>query len=720
MICYAHSEKNGYPPQPYEKHVGKVREDALRHAQVAAKFAKDGDLLVQTVHGVAVYHDLGKLDSDNQSVLSGAVRSKNNKLPVNHVDAGAAQCKRNNLYLSAAAVYAHHAGLPDMPGELIRNTALFRDAKTAEHTDATLDMLLEIHNRLVPPLPAGLLPEKPGTDQAVFTRMLLSCLVDADHTDTATHYGQYPKEESVVELCASKRFAALDTYVGGLGDGNDDERVKLRGEMYHACRNAAADVSVVSCDSPVGSGKTTAVMANLLAVAERRKLRRIFVILPFTNIITQSVDIYRKALTLPGENPCAVVAELHHRADFESEDARHLTALWTAPIVVTTAVAFFETLASNHPAALRRLHRLPGSAVFVDEAHAALPLRLLPLARRWIETLAQDWGCYWVLASGSLTRFWEIKELAQGSNMTVPELVNNDLRTRLLTYERHRVSYSAKLDPMTVNELVACVLSMPGPRLVILNTVQSAARVALRIWDRLGGGRVEHLSTALTPADREEILKRVSTRLHDKHDTDWVLVATSCVEAGVELSFHSGFRELCTLASLLQIAGRVNRNGLYPDAQVVAFCLADDKALKQNPEIKHAAAVLRDYFERGLEITPALSTQSIADEIRRAGLSSVFAKLLKAEKHLCYKTIAKEFCVIDSDTCLAIVDGNLAERVRWRARVEWSELQRNSVHIAAYKLRGLHITQLNDELFYWDIGYDKFIGYMLGVLQGET
>jgi hypothetical protein len=172
--------------------------------------------------------------------------------------------------------------------------------------------------------------------------------------------------------------------------------------------------------------------------------------------------------------------------------------------------------------------------------------------------------------------------------------------------------------------------------------------------------------------------------------------------------------------SLLQIAGRVNRNGLYPDARIVVFCLADDKALKQNPEIKQAAAILRDYFERGLEITPALSTRSIADEIRRAGLSSVFAKLLKAENQLCYKTIAEEFRVIDSDTCLAIVDGKLAERVREREQVEWRELQRNSVHIAAYTLHGLHITRLNDELFYWDIGYDKFIGYMLGVLQAET
>ncbi|MDR2745232.1 MAG: CRISPR-associated endonuclease Cas3'' [Desulfovibrio sp.] len=723
MTYYAHSARNGHPAQTYERHVVNVRTNALCYAQAAAQFAKDGKLLVQAAELAAVYHDLGKLDSGNQSVLSCAGRSKNNKLPVNHVDAGAAQCKRNSLYLPATAVYAHHAGLPDIPDEFIRKHALFRDSdtKTVAHTDATLDNLLEIHSGLVSSPPDVVLPENTSGDPAAFMRMLLSCLADADHTDTAKHYGHYPAVEAVVELCAAKRLAALDAHVAKLGGSVDSERAKLRGEMYHACRDAAVDAPVVSCDSPVGSGKTTAVMANLLAVAAGRKLRRIFVILPFTNIITQSVEVYRKALTLPGENPRDVVAELHHRADFESEDARHLTALWRAPVIVTTAVAFFETLASNRPSALRCLHELPGSAVFVDEAHAALPVRLLPLARKWLEVLARDWGCYWMLASGSLTRFWEIKEIAQGSGMQVPELVNNDLRTRLSAYERQRVSYSAKLDPMTVDELATYIMSVPGPRLVILNTVQSAAVIALRIRDRFGSGKVEHLSTALTPADREETLKRISARLENTNDADWVLVATSCVEAGVDLSFRNGFRELASLVSLLQIAGRVNRDGLFPDAQIIVFCLADDKALTQNPEIKHAAAVLRNYFERGMEITPALSTQSIEDEIRRAGLSSVFERLLKAENPpTCYQTIAKKFRVIDRDTRLAIVDGALAECIRRREAVEWREIQRESVHIAEYKLRELHVKQLDDELWLWDTGYDKFVGYMLGVLQAGT
>ena len=141
------------------------------------------------------------------------------------------------------------------------------------------------------------------------------------------------------------------------------------------------------------------------------------------------MKVYRKALVLPGENPEHVVAELHHRADFQDMQSRQFTALWKAPIIVTTAVSFFETLASNTPATLRRLHNLPGSAVFIDESHAALPAKLLPLAWRWIKGFADEWGCYWVLASGSLNRFWKIEEFDK-EKPDIPEIMPVELRNR--------------------------------------------------------------------------------------------------------------------------------------------------------------------------------------------------------------------------------------------------------------------------------------------------
>ncbi len=233
-------------------------------------------------------------------------------------------------------------------------------------------------------------------------------------------------------------------------------------------------------------------MAHLLSQAKKRHLRRIIVVLPFTNIIRQSVETYRKALVLPGENPEMVVAELHHRADFQDMQSRQFTALWKSPIIVTTAVAFFETLASNSPATLRRLHNLPGSAVFIDESHAALPAGLLPLAWRWIKGFGSEWRCYWVMASGSLNRFWKIEEF-DSAQRDIPEIIPPVLRNRLMTYERGRIEYRFQQTPFGVVDLVEWLASLPGPRILIVNTVQSAAVVAREYERRFGRMSVETL-----------------------------------------------------------------------------------------------------------------------------------------------------------------------------------------------------------------------------------
>ena len=166
-------------------------------------------------------------------------------------------------------------------------------------------------------------------------------------------------------------------------------------------REVKADERIVACDSPVGTGKTTAVMAHLLHVAAERGLRRVFVVLPFTNIIDQSVDVYRRALVLDGESAGwrgrrASPSRRVQRRELARLAATH--ARWDAPIVVTTAVQFFETLAARETAALRKLHQVPGSAIFVDEAHAAMPAPLWPQMWQWLRELCDDWGCHLVLA----------------------------------------------------------------------------------------------------------------------------------------------------------------------------------------------------------------------------------------------------------------------------------------------------------------------------------
>ena len=650
----AHSEKNGYPAQTYADHVNGTIEKALRKAKKMAEYcARDEGQIENILKLAAEYHDLGKLNGKNQKVLHGK-EGKKRRLPVNHVDAGAAFIKQmgSDAMCALTLIYSHHQGLPDLMEEENRSDdACFRAGEQTIRcaTDKELEWLLQLHRSLVTERFVHT-PEYYEGDLPVFLRMVFSCLADADHSDTACVYGQDLETENIPELLPELRLEALDNYVKNLQKEEKDRRNELRMEMYEACKNYISKEGIVFHDGPVGSGKTTAVMAFQLRQALAKNARHIFVILPYTNIITQSVEVYRDALTLPGEKREEVVAELHSKADFHCKDTRYLNTLWRAPIIITTAVAFFETLSSNRPGTLRRLHELPGSVIFVDEAHAALPLRLMPLAWHWMKVLEEEWGCSWILASGSLIHFWEIPELVGTDTKQIPKIISGNLHKDLLEYEKNRIQFCYNPVPQSREDLIEWVMNVPGPRLLIVNTVQSAAVIANDICKKYGREKVEHLSTALLPKDRENTIKIVKKRLEDQADSDWVLVATSCVEAGVDFSFHVGFREMASLLSLLQAAGRVNRNGKYEKAQMWSFRMQDDRMLTRNKGVTMSASVLEEYFENGCEITPELSTTAILDELERgASLKKAIQELQDAENSCSFQTVNKKFRVIESE-----------------------------------------------------------------------
>ncbi len=514
-------------------------------------------------------------------------------------------------------------------------------------------------------------------------------------------------------------------------------RHQLRQEVYRACRERPVKQgeTVLSCDSPVGTGKTTAVMAHLLRVAAERGLRRIFVVLPFTNIIDQSVDVYRRALQLPGETEAgmeAVVAAHHHRVEYGSYEFRYLAARWDSPIIVTTAVQFFETLAAKETTALRKLHQIAGAAIFVDEAHAAMPAALWPQMFRWLRELCDDWGCHLVLASGSLTRFWELDDFVSPSERhPVPELVQPEVAVRSKEFEDKRIRIRTHSDKLPLPMLADFVLSKPGPRLVILNTVQSAAMLANYLRDdcRLGLN-IEHISTALTPLDRAKTVRRVREHLASSWK-EWCLVATSCVEAGVDFSFHSAFRESWGLVNLLQIAGRASRSGEYQDTEVWDFRHDESGGLSLHPQAKVARGVLADIFsdcaKQMRQPSPSDCTEALRLELRNdRGVQALrIEEIERAEKASDYPEVAKLCHIIDSATETVLVDPDLIRRIESRDRhlfPKWPEIMQNSVQIWSNRLRpgDWPVKQIGPDGELWALcegNYDAFLGYMAGVLK---
>lgn len=734
MDWLAHSAKRGAPAQTYGDHVGCAVAKARQVAADASFGLPQSGPFVETVALGTEFHDLGKLDDDNQAVLASPTGKS---LPREHVDAGVKHLFGLGTPTACYAgmlAYSHHRGLPDVAEQKGRDSKAWRGdetgercepdaviARTAQHLDTYLLRHHEALQRGSTPLGARVF--KPD---ALDLRLALSCLVDADHGDTARHYGA-PVADAPL-LHADTRLLALDTYVATLGHGatgREAVRAANRRAHYAACRDADTTPSLVECDSPVGSGKTTAVMAHLLRAAQAKNLRRVFVVQPFTNIIDQSVETYRQALCLNGESPDQTVAAHHHKTDFSDPLTRELTTHWRSPVVVTTAVQFFETLASNHPASLRKLHQVARSAIFIDEAHAALPAHLWPLAWKWLRALADRWGCHIVLASGSLARFWTLDDFYPPSKSSsfkpkLPALVGDALRAKLAGDETRRIRYRRPPDALSLDGLLDFLGTLPGPRIAVFNTVQTAAVVARALAQKTGRHKVEHLSTTLTPADRAATLARVKARLAQSDDRHWTLVATSLVEAGVDLSFRSGLREAASLASALQLGGRVNRHNEYDEAKLWSVTLRPGAGIHLHQAMRVPASVLATMFQRD-RVTPDACTEALKRETGEQGNSEKIKALFQLELSKEFLAVTEDFKVIASDTVTVLMPGPLLDAIKKGARVDWKALQSHSVQIwATRKLDfGLSPIEAVPGLFEWTLSYDDFIGYMAGALDVE-
>jgi CRISPR-associated endonuclease/helicase Cas3 len=729
MPPLAHSarKKRGIPAQEYAAHVRGVTQRAAEFAGAAARYWSGApDLLTELVRLAAPFHDLGKLDGENQHVLR---TSETKGLPMRHEIAGVKHLLDHGQRSAGLLVGSHHRGLPDVLPWFYRDIEDLLnsedDLKAIDRAGRCLAGYLDEHQRWCAPLePADSNPAASAPVTGLTWRFALSCLVDADYGDTALHYAQ-EQSTPLLEPRWAERRSALDRYVAGLqkeGRGNAERNI-LRQRIYEACRDLPPGDRIYACDSAVGTGKTTAVMAHLLRVAEERGLRHIFVVLPYTNIINQSVGVYRKALALEGEDPERVVAAHHHQADYGNALSRQLSTLWDCPITVTTAVQFFETMAGAAAPKLRKFHELPGSSIFIDEAHAAIPAKLWPQTWLWLRELTEAWGCHVVLASGSLVRFWEHEDFVRPP-VPIRDLVRADIGADARKAEQSRVSYRRKAERLTTEQLSQFVFSdaLPGPRLVIVNTVQSAAVIAKGM--REAGHMVLHLSTALAPGDRERVISQVRDRLAPGADPEWALVATSCVEAGVDFSFGSAVRELASTCSMIQVGGRVNRHGSDNGAESPVWVVSLDGAgLRANPSMKDPAKVLQALFDAG-EVgrldASALCTKALRRELNET--SPELEAIKKAEQKFNFPDVARVYRVIDDDTEPVVV-GEVLKRLEGGERLSASDLLKGTVRIRKHNIEKFSVRPLRgfDDLYAWTLDYDaEFLGYMSGVLASAA
>lgn len=737
-------------PQSYFSHVENVRHGAKERASKMLSFAmgsvaEKADCLQSIVEFGAEYHDLGKLDDENQNPLKSG---RGGRLGWDHIDAGVSHSLEKGNKAPAWLIRAHHSpGLPSADDEVFQERGFLRGnrnrGKKGNHlppgfhdelvkrTETYLKEYLRRHSESgASGHDAMNLPDAHG----LTLRLLLSCIVDADHTDTAGWDGvdELPNPPKVDWTTLSQQ---LDNYVSGLNTGKTDEKNRLRAEFYQIGVefNLKSD-RMFTCEAGVGLGKTTTVIRSLLNYAHKDNLRHLFVVAPYTNILRQSAKVLRKAFD---ETPTGqLISENHHRAEFSDVSSRQYSALWKAPITLTTAVQFFETLASNHPAHLRKLHELPGSVIFIDEAHTALPIAFWPQAWKWLKELADNWGCRIVLASGSMVRFWETMEIINPVEK-LPELTPIGLKDENQILEAKRLDF-VKLEKALDCAGIAARLAdhlerKEGPILAIFNTVQSAAGIAREMAIRcdkfdpvesfkpmpLEDRKTLHLSTALSPVDRERVLIEIERR-NEAQLANWILVATSCVEAGVDLDFQTGYRERCSVTALIQTSGRINRHNKRTNSILFDFKVIADGVLTIHPAFTTSSNIVNRLWDKiiAADCDPS-SLVTLAMKMEISAVGGISQAIIKNERAFDYPAVAEEFRIVQSDTRTIIVSKTISERLARRERVSTNEILKNSVQLWADKVDrlGLPIFPQSD-LYQWNGSYDAdFLGVMKGILS---
>lgn len=577
-------------------------------------------------------HDLGKYSAAFQRRLQGSAEH------VDHSTAGAAECCKLGQSCAAFAVAGHHGGLPDGGGRgdhYEDKTFCGRMKKAALGKLEPYEAWQEEIKLPAVPLPA--FSSQP--EEMFFTRMLYSCLVDGDFLDTeAFMTGEERSSGDSMDVLADK----LQTYVSGWFPP-ETELNRERCIMLERCMKQGEQRSpgLFTLTIPTGGGKTVASLAFALRHARTHGLRRIIYVIPYTSIIEQNAQVFRDILGDGNvlEHHTGVLYDIEDEARPENARLAKATENWDAPVVVTTAVQFFESLFANRSSQCRKLHNLAQSVIIFDEAQM-LPVPYLRPCVFAIAQLVKRYNVSAVLCTATQPAldgvFREFLPDKPAVELCPPDVFRQEIFRRVIFRREERLSWEA----------VAGRISGQKQALCIVNSRKSAQK----IYNMLDPDGAFHLSTLMYPAHRKSIFNEIRARL--ENGLPCRVVSTSLIEAGVDVDFPAVFREEAGLDSIIQAAGRCNRSGKRPVEESIVTIFQGEAAPPSLFEIPIAAGrqalnrydrpdspeAVRYYFRELLDLKgpEALDQKRILTMMER--------------EYMPFRKVAERFHLIDSGT----------------------------------------------------------------------
>jgi CRISPR-associated endonuclease/helicase Cas3 len=669
MKFYAHSNE-------FDKTEWQFLADHLVNtATIAKKIGADSGVS-EFAYITGFLHDIGKYSLAFQKKLSGS------RIKVDHSTAGA-QAVRNLFdtlpsqriisMLMAYCIAGHHVGLPDYGNDIDVDSDSTLAGRLKKKIDEfhNFDGEIDLRQFLLPKyIPIKPITKEAGFSLAFFTRMIYSTLVDADFIETETFIKQriLPRGENTDLNSLASRFSI---HISKYKDP-ESELNKMRCKTLFECiAQADQKPGLFTLTIPTGGGKTIASMAFALNHAVKYGMKRIIYVIPYTSIIDQSATVFKEIF------PPEMVLEHHSNFDWKAvkeidleyadaqtnnvlEKLKLATENWDIPIVLTTNVQFFESLYANRSSACRKIHNISKSVVIFDEAQM-LPKDFLKPCMFAVAELVRNYGVTAVLCTATQP---PLSKFMPGGTQ-ISELVN-ETEELYQFYKRVGIEDCGVLS----DDELASRINGNKQALCIVNTRKHAKQ----LFELLEPEGAFHLSTLMTPKDRKRNLASIKERL--SKGLICRVVSTQLMEAGVDLDFPVGFRSIAGMDSIIQAAGRVNREGkaagrvnregkvargtlfvFEPDSQILKRTPA---YIKQNIEVTRnimkkygkdemiSPKAIRDYYE----LLYDLQDKSAADPHQ---IIACFEKGTPGRVEFDFKKAADKFKIINDCSIPVIV-----------------------------------------------------------------
>ena len=597
-----------------EKKIVQSVKDHLEHVSLITSNNASKIGLVKTGELIGLLHDFGKYSSAFQNYIGSAtgvidqdedeyIDTCRMKGKVDHSTAGAKYLwnkayhensqKQAVIQLLTLCVASHHSGLIDCLTTDGKNAFEKRMSTPEErcHLDEIKgkadDVLLkkinnlldddEIFNEVInlfKKINKNNCNETLKKFQAgLAARVLFSCLIDADRTDTANFEnvnqaklrqdGKYVEWEVLIERLEKKLHDFVINPNRSPIDG-------IRNIVSNACLERAKDeMGVFTLTVPTGGGKTLSSLRFALHHANKHKLDRLVFIIPYTSIIDQNARVVRDILELNKNEHGKFVLEHHSNLlpELQNWKTKILSENWDAPIIYTTSVQFLETLFSSGTRSARRMHQLARSVIVFDEIQT-LPIKTIHLFCNAINFLTTYCHSSVVLCTATQPLLNKVNEEKGCIRFTKKNEIVPNVETIFDNLKRVEVINKTRPSGWDVREISRLAIEQVSKKLsclIIVNTKKNAREIYQELIQHTDF-TVYHLSTSMCAAHRIASLNEIRKKLKEMEPI--ICVSTQLIEAGVDVDFGTVIRFVSGIDSIVQAAGRCNRNAIRPLGKV--------------------------------------------------------------------------------------------------------------------------------------------------------